>query len=63
MVDQTGSVVQKGVVNSDPEAISVYVRSMAPDADELVLAAIAQNLRRLASLAARPPPTQALCTA
>ena len=31
--------------------------------DEFVLAAIAQNLRRLASLAARPPPTQALCFA
>src|SRR5215216_2769449 len=31
--------------------------------DEFVLAAIAQNLRRLASLAARAPPTQALCFA
>ncbi len=31
--------------------------------DEFVLAAIAQNLRRLASLAARPPPAQALCIA
>jgi len=31
--------------------------------DEFVLAAIAQNLRRLASLVARPPPAQALCTA
>ena len=31
--------------------------------DEFVLAAIAQNLRRLASLLARPPPTQALCIA
>jgi putative SOS response-associated peptidase YedK len=29
--------------------------------DEFVLAAIAQNLRRLASLVARPPPAQALC--
>ena len=28
--------------------------------DEFVLAAIAQNLRRFASLVARPPPTQAL---
>ena len=28
--------------------------------DEFVLAAIAQNLRQLASLVARPPPTQAL---
>src|SRR6185437_2494648 len=28
--------------------------------DEFVLAAIAQNLRRLASLVARPPPAQAL---
>src|ERR1700720_518681 len=31
--------------------------------DEFVLAAIAQNLRRLASLVARPPPIQALCIA
>jgi len=31
--------------------------------DEFVLAAIAQNLRRLASLVTRPPPTQALCIA
>ena len=32
MVDQTGSVVREGVVDSDPEAISVYVRSKAPGA-------------------------------
>jgi transposase len=31
--------------------------------DEFVLAAIAQNLRRIASLVARPPPAQALCIA
>src|SRR6187399_365458 len=31
--------------------------------DEFVLAAIAQNLRRLASLVARPPPARALCIA
>src|ERR1700750_2067723 len=31
--------------------------------DEFVLAAIAQNLRRLASLVARPPAAHALCTA
>ena len=31
--------------------------------DEFVLAAIAQNLRRLAALVARPPPAQALCIA
>jgi Transposase DDE domain len=31
--------------------------------DKFVLVAIAQNLRRLASLVARPPPTQALCIA
>jgi transposase len=30
VVDQLGSVVRKGVVDSDPEAISVYVRSKAP---------------------------------
>ena len=27
VVDQTGAVVREGVVDSDPEAISVYVRS------------------------------------
>jgi transposase len=32
VVDRTGSVVREGVVDSDPEAISVYVRSKAPDA-------------------------------
>ena len=32
VVDQTGAVVLEGVVDSDPEAISVYVRSKAPDA-------------------------------
>ena len=31
--------------------------------DEFVLAAMAQNLRRLASLVARPPPAHALCIA
>jgi hypothetical protein len=31
--------------------------------DEFVLAAIAQNLRRLAALVARPPPAQAPCIA
>jgi hypothetical protein len=31
--------------------------------DEFVLAAIAQNLRRLALLVARPPPVRALCIA
>ena len=32
VVDQAGSVVREGVVDSDPEAISVYVRSKAPGA-------------------------------
>jgi hypothetical protein len=32
VVDQAGSVVREAVVDSDPEAISVYVRSKAPDA-------------------------------
>ena len=32
VVDRTGSVVREGVVDSDPEAIAVYVRSKAPDA-------------------------------
>ena len=30
VVDQTELVVREGVVDSDPEAISVYVRSKAP---------------------------------
>ena len=32
VVDQSGSVVREGVVDSDPEAISVYVKSKAPGA-------------------------------
>ena len=32
VVDQTGAVVREGVGDSDPEAISVYVKSKAPDA-------------------------------
>lgn len=36
------------------------LRSPRGARDEFVLAAIAQDLRRLASLVARPPPTQAL---
>ncbi|SHG96552.1 IS110 family transposase [Bradyrhizobium erythrophlei] len=32
VVDQTGSVVREGVVDSDPETISVYVKSKAPGA-------------------------------
>src|SRR3954451_5178204 len=32
VVDQSGSAVREGVVDSDPEAISVYVRSKAPGA-------------------------------
>ena len=30
VVDQSGSVVREGVVDSDPEAIAVYVRSKTP---------------------------------
>src|ERR1700744_6122938 len=37
VVDQTGSVVREGVVDSDPEAISVYVKSKAPGAIRLGL--------------------------
>src|SRR5260370_5600988 len=32
VVDQTGLVVREGVVDSDPEAISVFLKSKAPDA-------------------------------
>ncbi|MEH2470089.1 transposase [Nitrobacteraceae bacterium AZCC 2161] len=31
VVNQTGAVVREGVVDSDPEAISVYLRSKAPN--------------------------------
>ena len=37
MVDETGAVVREGVVDSDPEAIAVYVRSKAPDAERIGL--------------------------
>jgi transposase len=30
VVDQTGSIVKEGVVDSDPEAIAAFVRSKAP---------------------------------
>ena len=30
VVNQTGSIVQEGVVDSDPEAIASFVRSKAP---------------------------------
>jgi hypothetical protein len=42
VVDQTGSVVREGVVDSDPEAISVYVRSNAPDAVRIGLEVAAE---------------------
>src|ERR1700692_953562 len=32
VVDRAGSGVREGVVDADPEAISAYVRSKAPDA-------------------------------
>jgi transposase len=32
VVDQTGSVVREGVVDADPEAISVFLKSKVPDA-------------------------------
>jgi transposase len=32
VVSETGSVVQEGVVDSDPEAIAAFVRSKAPKA-------------------------------
>ena len=37
VVDQAGLVVREGVVDSDPEAISVYVRSKAPEAGRIGL--------------------------
>ena len=35
VVNQTGSVVREGVVDSDPEAITAFVRSNAPGASGL----------------------------
>src|SRR3981189_2557722 len=32
VVDRTGLIVREGVVDSDPEAISVFMKSKAPDA-------------------------------
>src|SRR6266446_6505276 len=32
VVDQTGLIVREGVVDADPEAISVFLKSKAPDA-------------------------------
>jgi hypothetical protein len=46
-----------------PEAWSTSTARPAGCQDEFVLAAIAQNLTRLAMLVARPPPDNALCTA
>ena len=49
VVDQTGLVVREGVVDSDPEAISVYVRSKAPDArraTSVIKSSIARRLTR-----------------
>jgi transposase len=37
VVDQTGSVVREGVVDSDPETISVYERSKAQGAGRIGL--------------------------
>jgi hypothetical protein len=41
--DQTGLVVREGVVDSDPEAISVYVRSKAPDAVRIGLGLVVRR--------------------
>jgi transposase len=37
VVDQTGSIVREGVVDSDPEAIAEFVRSNAPSVVRLGL--------------------------
>jgi len=37
VVDQTGLIVREGVVDSDPEAISVFMKSKAPDAARIGL--------------------------
>ena len=50
VVDQSGSVVREGVVDSDPEAISVYVRSKAPGAARIGLETVNKRPR------VTPPP-------
>ena len=37
VVDRTGSVVREGVVDSNPEAISAFVRSKAPNTVQIGL--------------------------
>jgi transposase len=37
VVNETGSIVQEGVVDSDPEAIASFVRSKAPGAQRIGL--------------------------
>src|SRR3982075_818320 len=37
VVDQTGLIVREGVVDSDPEAISVFMKSKAPEAARIGL--------------------------
>ena len=41
----------------------LHLRGPSGAQDEFTLAAIAQNLRRLANLVGRPPPTNAFCAA
>jgi hypothetical protein len=43
VVDRTGSVVREGVVDSDPEAISAYVRSIV---DELKIHGVHGGLKQ-----------------
>ncbi|WOH48289.1 hypothetical protein [Bradyrhizobium sp. sBnM-33] len=59
VVDQTGSVVREGVVDSDPEAISVYVRSKAPDAVRIGPDNIARARELLAVSNSHAEPTAA----
>ena len=43
VVNQTGSVVREGVVDSDPEAIAAFVRSNAPGAVRIGLDGLARS--------------------
>jgi hypothetical protein len=62
-IDADTDVEQGLLVGKGLETVLAALRGPRGAQDEFVLAAIAQNLRRLTSLVARPPPAGALCIA
>jgi len=61
--DAEVSVAGPLIANDFPRLGRLRLRGPRGAQDEFVLAAIAQNLRRLASLVARPPPYAVQCIA